>query len=93
MCHVSLARLAVNRHSSALRHLVKGGAPVRGVASVLTSLEGDHFGPRVGEQGSVDLSAVKVLHVGAGTSRDTLRRIFSDAESLETCRDTVKVAS
>tara|TARA_B110001452_G_scaffold244945_1_gene229300 strand:+ start:955 stop:1536 length:582 start_codon:yes stop_codon:yes gene_type:complete len=83
--HISLARVAVDRHSSALRHLVKSGAPVRGVASVVTALTGDHLGPSAAQR-AADLSSVKVLHVGAGTSQDALRRLFSDAESLETCR-------
>ena len=40
-CHVSLSSVATERHPAALKHLIKSGKAVRGVASVMRALDGD----------------------------------------------------
>ena len=40
-CHVDLSAVAVDRHSSALRHLVKDGQPVPGLSSIMRAVADD----------------------------------------------------
>lgn len=40
-CHVDLSAVAVDRHSSALRHLVKDGQPVSGLSSIMRAVADD----------------------------------------------------
>ena len=40
-CHVDLSAVAVNRQSSALRHLVKDGQPVKGISSIMRAIAED----------------------------------------------------
>jgi len=40
-CHVDLSAVAVNRQSSALRHLVKDGQPVKGISSIIRAIAED----------------------------------------------------
>ena len=43
-CHIDLSAVAVNRQSSALRHLVKDGQPVKGISSIMRAIAEDEHG-------------------------------------------------
>ena len=59
-CHVDLSAVAVNRQSSALRHLVKDGQPVKGISSIMRAIAEDEHGVAEAAQNQHDGVCVTV---------------------------------
>jgi hypothetical protein len=76
-CHVDLSAVAQERVSSCLRHLVKGGKPVMGVASVAWLVAADERGVRDAAQAGVSTVCVAVAEAGAGAAAVVIARQLS----------------
>ena len=59
-CHIDLSAVAVNRQSSALRHLVKDGQPVKGISSIMRAIAEDEHGVAEAAQNQHDGVCVTV---------------------------------
>lgn len=76
-CHIDLSVVAHERMSSCLRHLVKGGKPVAGVASVFWLVAADEPGVRDAAQAGVSTVCVAVEEAGAGAAAVAAARQLS----------------
>ena len=67
-CHVDLSAVAVNRQSSALRHLVKDGQPVKGISSIMRAIAEDEHGVAEAAQNQHDGVCVTVSSLPQGVA-------------------------